>query len=363
LGKQNAINCSILDARGAFAMNRFAFAVAALAFLSPGSVAEETVISLSVQPMQAPKPALRYMLLPELAELSPGNPIHGYLKCALEEHHFFFDKEQFDNREALLALPLSSLPLEELGDHGSRVLARLDQAARLDNPDWQILLKLKEDGIGTLLPDLQQTRDLARALQVRFRTEVAISQFDDAIRTAKTMFAMSRHLDRHPTLIGNLVGIAVANLAIPPLDEMLAQPGCPNLFWALTNLPAPLMTCENGRAGERLTISTVFKKLDSKAPMSAAELKEFIDPLDALLEDGAKPGSRIRKFLDERSKNPARMAAVKARLMESGLSEKALRTFPADQLILLDEQRECQARLDDITKTMAFPAWQVEKLA
>ena len=80
-------------------------------------------------------------------------------------------------------------------------------------------------------------RTLARALQVRFRAEVALGRFDDAIRTAKTMFAMSRHLGEHPTLIGNLVGIAIAYVAIEPLEEMLEQPGCPNLYWALTNLP------------------------------------------------------------------------------------------------------------------------------
>ena len=93
---------------------------------------------------------------------------------------------------------------------------------------------------------------LAGALKVRFRAEVALGRFDDAIRTAKTMFAMSRHLGEHPTLIGNLVGIVVANAAIGPLEEMLEQPGCPNLYWALTNLPHPLVPLDKGMEGERV---------------------------------------------------------------------------------------------------------------
>ncbi len=100
---------------------------------------------------------------------------------------------------------------------------------------------------------MQQLRSLARALQVRFRTEIAQSRFDDAIRTAKTMFAMSRHLGEHPTLIGNLVGIAIASMTIIHLDEMLEQPGCPNLYWALTNLPIPHDSAGQGhgwRAGD-----------------------------------------------------------------------------------------------------------------
>ena len=84
------------------------------------------------------------------------------------------------------------------------------------------------------------------------RAEVALGRFDDALRTAKTMFAMSRHLGEHPTFIGNLVGIAIANTAIGPLEEMLEQPGCPNLYWALTNLPNPLVSLDKGMEGERV---------------------------------------------------------------------------------------------------------------
>ncbi len=40
----------------------------------------ELLIELTVQPRAEPKPALRYLLLPELKEMSPGNPIPNYLK-------------------------------------------------------------------------------------------------------------------------------------------------------------------------------------------------------------------------------------------------------------------------------------------
>src|SRR6185437_1969526 len=113
-------------------------------------------------------------------------------------------------------------------------------AARLDMPDWQILLQLRRDGIRVLLPDVQRMRALAAALRVRFRIEIAEHHFDDALVTAKTMLALSRHCE-HPTLIGDLVGIAIATIAIGPLDELIQQPGSPNLFWALTDLPSPFI--------------------------------------------------------------------------------------------------------------------------
>ena len=133
----------------------------------------ETLIRLEIDPAPAPSPALRYLLLPELKEMKPGNPIFNYFKCSMEQESFLFDKEAFERRERLLAMPLKELPAQELQEYGRSVLIQADRAARLDKPDWQILQKLKTDGINLLLPDVQQMRALARALQVRFRAEVA----------------------------------------------------------------------------------------------------------------------------------------------------------------------------------------------
>ena len=42
--------------------------------------------------------------------MNPGNPIHNYLKCFMEQQKFFFDKEAFQRREKLLVMPLKELP-------------------------------------------------------------------------------------------------------------------------------------------------------------------------------------------------------------------------------------------------------------
>src|SRR4051794_8726753 len=169
----------------------------------------------------------------------PGNPIQGYMNCMIGQKKFLFDEEASRHRETLLAMPLEELPAQELNDYGRLALKQADQAARLDTPDWQILLKLRADGVELLLPEVQQIRSLARALQVRYRAEIAQGRFDEALRTAQTMFAISRHLGEHPTIIGGLVGMAISSLAIGGLEEMVEQPGCPNLYWALTSLPSP----------------------------------------------------------------------------------------------------------------------------
>ena len=63
-----------------------ALGLAAFALNSRG---EEAVVHLTVRPMPAPKPALKYQLLPELRELKPGNAAQNYLKCFMEQRTFF----------------------------------------------------------------------------------------------------------------------------------------------------------------------------------------------------------------------------------------------------------------------------------
>jgi hypothetical protein len=325
------------------------------------SPASETLIRLSVRPAPAAKPALRYLLLPELLEMNPGNPIQNYLKCFMEQQKFFFDKEAFDRREKLLKMPLKELPAQALKDYGAYALKQADWAARLDAPDWQILLKLKTDGVGLLLPDVQQMRPLANALKVRFRAEVALGRFDDALRTAKTTFAMSRHMGGHPTMIGNLVGIAIAFVAIGPLEEMLEQPGCPNLYWALTNLPSPMVPIHVGIEGERVLVLAEFHDLDESAPMSADQLKKFVEHIDKVIREEGKP--RVQPWLGARITDEAIVSAARRRLVEHGLPEERLLRFSAEQVLLLDEKREYQVRRDEIMKIMNAPYWQIQEQA
>jgi hypothetical protein len=330
--------------------------------------ATETLIRLTVQPMGEPKPALRYMLLPELREMNPGNPIQNYLKCFSEQQNFFFNKESCDRRDKLLVMPLKELPARDLQDYGGFALRQADWAARLDKPDWQILLKLKTDGIGLLLPDVQQMRTLASALKVRFRAEVALHHYDDAIRTAKTMFALSRHMTESPLFISDLVGIALATVAIGPLEEMMEQPGSPNLYWALTNLPSPLISIELGMQGERAWIPGEFIDLDFKAPMTEDQINRTIAHVDKLwgleLIEGNKKEDmfRTRTFVDARTKDAGLLNAARRRLIDSGQPEDRVSRFPPDQVILLDEMREYEARHDDLLKILILPPWQFEPL-
>ncbi len=303
------------------------------------STPTETLIRMTVSPMAAPKPALRYQLLPELREMQPGNPIPNYMKCYLDQ--------DFTSRDEVL---------------GPSALKIADRAARLDKADWQILLRAKADGFSLLLPDLQKMRALASALQTRFRSEIALRQYDAAIATAKTMFALARHTGEHPTLIGNLVGVAIAMVTIAPIEELLEQPGCPNLYWALTNLPYPLISLDSGAGGERLLFMSEFRELLDSEPMTGERIKKVIERVDLIRRfEMDKIEESTRLYLTVRGAKPEYLAAARSRLVESGLAEERVKLFPPFQILLLDELRAYEVQRDEEAKLLKLTTWEFEE--
>jgi hypothetical protein len=193
------------------------------------------------------------------------------------------------------------------------------------------------------------------------RAEIADGRLDDAVRTAQTRFALARHLGEHPTVIGDLVGIAIAMITLTTLDEMIAQPGCPNLYWALTDLPSPLINTRQGWQGERALAAVEFAGLASNHPMTPDEINKVVEHLSKLYDQGAaKASQRLLSYLDARVHDEALVRAARQRLVDFGLAAEQVGLFPPMQVILLDEKREYEVRRDESIKALNLPYWEVE---
>jgi hypothetical protein len=347
-------------------MTRVLLIVAALAPLGADSAPNQTVVRLKVQPMAAPKPALKYQLLPELGEMTSGNPAQGYIRCFAEQRFFFFTKESVAERARYLAMPLAELPAEKLRDYGRSALRHADWSARLDSPDWQVLRHVQNDGMDLLVPEADPLRVLGLALQVRFRAEVALRRFDEALRSAKTMLALARHLGEYPSEAANLTGLVVANGALDRLEEMLQQPACPNLYWALIDLPCPLVELRKGFQGDRLVVATDLKAISDHAVMTEAQLEEVVSRFSGRIgfarEQAGQAPRSLRKRLDARLADTARVDAARRRLIETGCAQDVVRQFSPLQVILLDEKRDYEVRRDEAMKLVALTPWQIDAL-
>jgi hypothetical protein len=316
-------------------------------------------VPLSVQPMAAPKPALKYLLLPEVKELKPGNPVQWYIRCFQEQRNFFFGKEATAERAGYRAMRLADLPADKLLEYGHGALNQADWGARLDAPDWMVLERVQSEGAEFHMADLRPLRILGESLQVRLRARVAGKRYDTAVVTAKTMFGLARHLGECPVGDANRVGLSIAELALDTLEEMVQQPGCPNLYWALSDLPNPLVDLRKGMQGDRVRATADLGKLRDD-PMVGQELADVISRLSGAIgharEQVGRPPRNFRAVLKAAAEDAEKVRAARGRLVEAGLKESEAAKLSPTQVLLLDEKRAFEEAGDERLKLLSLPA-------
>ena len=347
--------------------------------------ADVTVVRLVVTPATPPPIVSRTYVYPEYRDLMPGSRVQALLRCFMEQQATY-SHERSEQRRKWLDMPLAELPSDDPNlawlrggiaypDGTNNHLRMIDQAARFDRVEWNEYFELRAEGPFMLLPEVQQLRALVRVVALRMRLEVKAGEFDRAIASAKTLFGIADALGRHPTMIGCLVAIAIVNSTLDGLELMVGRPGCPNMYWALTDVPAPVVPLRKAASGERVL---VFSQLgpfisDTLKPMTNAELAAALRKLSKLLKgmDGKVqagweiPGTSKLFGIPHSSwvysrwaADADRVVAARGRLVSLGVDANRLRELPPIQVIVLDDVRQFEAQQDAALRWLVLPYWQ-----
>ena len=180
------------------------------------------------------------------------------------------------------------------------------------------------------------------------------------LRTAKTMFAMSRDLARPRSMLASWSVLRSRLQRTGPGRRWWNSRAAPTSTGRLTSLPVPLVSIDMGTEGERVGIMAEFNGLDNSAVMSAVQIQRFIAHMDKILSQPDKPSISAALDVREGRKDDRRGTPP---LFEYGLPMERLSRFPSHQVILLDEKQEYEVRRDDSMKLMNLPIWQVQSLA
>ena len=219
--------------------------------------------SMSVSPQDAPVPALKYRLLPLNSELKEGNAVPIYLRLVHEQNDAA-RKYWTETPKPWNGVPVDKIPLDEarrfLQDH-RRLLQQFDLGARRRTAEWNYTL---DEGnlIEILMPDTQQMRNYAPMLILQARVAIAEGDFARAAHHLETGFAVSRQVGEGPFLVNSLVAIALASQFAGTVADLVERPGAPNLYWALTALPRPLIDLRRAQDLEFRFVQSVFPELD-----------------------------------------------------------------------------------------------------
>lgn len=329
--------------------------------------AEPTAVKrLTLQPMAAPSPALKYHLLPTLAEQTPGNAVLQYYRACGAEWLSHRSPAMSKKIHAWLELPPAQLPHKEMEwILNYRPLQAIDQGARREYVDWEMTGRLRREGAGFVAPEVQELRDFANLLRLRSRLEIAAGRYDQAVYSLETGFALAHHLGEAPTIITGLVGIAIGGLTATQLETLIQSPNAPNLYWALTDLPRPLVSLRKPFEGEILTTEKEIplqKGLEDRV-LSASEAHALVNQLAGLLQgmDGV-PGERTPQLdlaaagLVVKSYTPA-----KHFLAGRGLDAARIEAMPAPQVVFLAARIQFDQMRDDLYKWLNLPYWEAQR--
>ena len=257
---------------------------------------------LDVSRQKLPNPLFKYRLLPLSTTLNPGNAAPVYLRLDQQMHSDSL--KQINTQEAEWQdLPLADFPQVEarkLVETWSGKLQQLEFGTRREHCDWDYtFLEEKDNPFTILLPDAQGMGTWARLLEVKSRLEIVTGQTEQAIHTLETGIAFGRHLASGPFIINKLIGIRIIGTMLDHLDELIGQPGTPNLYWALTALPLPLVDMGAAIEIERVVIGRsltghTLDEIDLNRPRTDAEWSTFLADLHVRM-------IRMEKFLEASS--------------------------------------------------------------
>ena len=199
-----------------------------------------SVRELTVSPQAVERPLLKYRLMPAEHQLRDGNAAPILLRLP-------WDQTLYMTKVVPTFLEYLDLPLDDpkVLDSGkvfsSRFYHELRRAAYRRTAKWEYPIG-EEPIANILLPDVQGAREIvARGLSVWIRYHIAHGKLDEAREGILVGLATSRHYGRTPFVITQLACTAWDSMMLSRLEELVSAPGCPNMYWALTALPRPLI--------------------------------------------------------------------------------------------------------------------------
>jgi hypothetical protein len=323
---------------------------------------EPRTVELVVDPAPEPVPALRYSLMLGFLERKPGNAAVFYHKAGLQIREPSRQKD-VEKAEQFLDVPGEELDLGKLEAALTPfeiVFTALELASRRETCDWQLPLR-EQNPITMLLPEVQQAREFARLLVLRARVQIARGRVNEALETLRIGYTLGRHVAEGPTLVNALVGMAVCGMMSEELVGLIQLPGAPNLYWALTELPRPLISLREAADVEMHILYLMWPELEDLVTeeRSLAYWQAFLDDLPDRLapwemrEYGWQNAWQARLTITALAIKAYPMA--RQALIDEGRTAEEVDKLPVPQVVLRHTIRVFEEYRDDTFKWFALP--------
>ncbi len=325
------------------------------------------VVQLSLSPAPAPRPALKYALLPDYLDQQPVNAeplmyMTGQLTTQLA------GKQEWDDFYRHVGdwndLPVAQRPRDEVNAllaKATQALRYAHLAARHEYCHWY--LPVKSEGFASELPNLGAYRLVSRLLSLRADAAIVDRKYAEALSDLQTGLGIARWC-QGPTIINDLVSVSCMNLLARSVELWVSQPDAPNLFWALAQL-RPFLDAREGYQMERGVLYCELPELRNlgATALTQAQADALIVKLVALrdrykIKAGAEHWASteaVQAFIKVRE------AKSRAALLSHGYSPDKLQAMPPAQVVVVDGLDQYEYWRDEECKWLNLPYWQSHK--
>jgi hypothetical protein len=337
-------------------------ALAARAWAAPEGVPttwpahDQTHLELSAQGVA--RPELQYALLPRAIDLEHGNAAVKY-QAAAAELPVLTDEEvrlvqDLGSDVPLQLLEQYRLQMAPIFDKCSQSLRLLRQGARMDSVNWET--NISRDGINALIPSLPKFRRLVNILQTQIRLDILRHDWDGARDKLQTGYMLARHLGEGETLVESLVGVTIALRMNSEVEEWVAEPGSPNLYWPLSNIPTPFNDFHRATSSEQsFAFASIPELREMRNGRFSIELwNGMVRHLDAMSGSSSELVSKASGPLFGVAVYPE----AKRYLRERGMPAAAIEKMPVAEVVGRYFIQSYEEESDGLFKWIGLPAAQ-----
>jgi hypothetical protein len=195
-----------------------------------------------------------------------------------------------------------------------------------------------------LLPDIQGLRALLRALAAHTRADIAEGKVDEAIERITVGMAIADHVGKTPFRVIKMWQGSVVDSLLDRVDELVQLEKCPNLYWAIAQLPSPLIDLRPVADWERrmlLSSHNLRERLETASTRDewkqlAADLTRVSAEVDQEFAKLVEEPAGVRSYWKElatqaREELPKIKPELAPRMAEMSDTERAVRWFAARQ--------------------------------
>jgi hypothetical protein len=201
---------------------------------------EPRTIGMTIKPISPAKTTLQIRFLPKVDEMTDGDAVPLYEK-AIKSLSPYYPEQKFGSWRRLSA---EQLPVQEVESELNKLKTTLDilaQATKSKECKWpeMTLTQVQQANI-----DLSKYRQLAFILDTQAKIQIQQKQYAQVIETLKTGLTMSKHLGEAPIMSQGLVALAIAELNMERIEQLIQSENAPSLQDALKSLPQPFVDIE-----------------------------------------------------------------------------------------------------------------------